>query len=98
MDKDLMPQSLCSTSIWNAPTIMPNTSNSYNSCAPDIILNTKSHNSCGPWIMLNKISHNSFVPELMLNTKSHHLCASGLTPNTLYNSNHAFSLLYIASQ
>ena len=72
MAKDPMLQSLFSTSIWNAPGLMPNISNYYNSCAPEL--------------MLNKIFHNSCVPYIALNTKSHHLCSSGFIPNTLCNS------------
>ena len=83
MAKDLMLQSLCSTSIWNALGLMPNTSNSYNSCAPELMLNTKSHNSCATKIMLNTSSHNSGDSKLTLNTKSPHLCALGSTPNKL---------------
>ena len=40
MAKDLMFQCLCSTSIWNAPGFMPNTSNSYILCALELMLNT----------------------------------------------------------
>ena len=97
MDKDPMLQSLFSTSIWNEPGIMTNTSNSYNACAPDIMLNKKYHNSCAlelnlnkkfhnscaPELTLNKKYHKSCVPKLMLYTNSHHLCAFGFIPNTL---------------
>ena len=45
---------------------------SYNSCAPNLTLNTRFHNSC--------------VPEITLNIKYHHSCASRFMPNTLQNS------------
>ena len=38
MAKDPMFQNLCSTSIWNALGLIPNTSNSYNSCVPELML------------------------------------------------------------
>ena len=70
---------------------------SYNSCAPELMLNinleprlmpntSNFYNSCAPDPMLNTKSHNSCVSKLTLNTKSHHLCASGFIPNTLCNS------------
>ena len=40
MDKDLMFQSLCSTSTGNVPGLMPNTFDSYISCASELMLNT----------------------------------------------------------
>ena len=86
MSKDPMFHNLCSTSIWNAPGIMPNTSNSYNSCALELMLNMTSHNSCAPELALNTKSNHSCDLELALNTKSHHSCASVSTTNTLYNS------------
>ena len=66
--KDPMLQSLFSTSIWNALGIMTNTSNTYNSCVPKLMLNTKSHNSCAPELALNTKYNHSCAPDLALNT------------------------------
>ena len=59
---------------------------SYNSCVPELSLNTKSNHSCSPELTLNTKFNHSCALNLALNTKSHHSCTSGITPNTLYKS------------
>ena len=103
MAKDPMFQSLCSTSTWNVPRIMPNTSNSYFPCALELMLNTNikkimCSRACAQHIYQmthvlqsscsTQTSNHSSSPELTLNTKSHQSCASGSMPNT-YNRIHA---------
>ena len=52
MAKDPMFQSLCSTSTWNAPGLMPNTSNSYLFMCFRASFSTQMfHNSCSPELL-----------------------------------------------
>ena len=53
--KDSMFQSLRSTSIWNAPGLMPNTSNSYLFMCFRALCSTQTLNSCAAELTLNTI-------------------------------------------
>ena len=98
MAKDLMLQSLCSTSTWKALGIMPNTSNYLFMCSrasrstqsvithvlQSSLLNTN-HQSlkCSRASHSTQIINHSSAPELPAQHKtSHQSYASGSTPNT----------------
>ena len=80
MAKDPMFQSLCSTSTWKAPRLMPNTSNFIFSCASELHAQHEGfHNSCGPKLVAqHKGFHNSCVSELFTQHKYKHSCVPEL--------------------
>ena len=83
MAKDPMLQSVCSTSTWMDPRIIPNTSNYLFMCF------SASHSIQRYLVMCSRASrstqiiNHSSVPELLAQHKtSHKPCAPGSTPNT----------------
>ena len=81
MANDLMFQSLCLTSTWKAPKLMPNTSNYLfmcsraprstqiinHSCALDILAQDKtSHQSCASWSTPNTNNNNWLTPNIYI--------------------------------
>ena len=97
MAKNLMLQSLCSTSTWKASRLMPNTSNiifscvlehhaqhKYKySCAPELLSQHNINYTCAPEILSQHNINYSCAPKLLSQHKtSHQSCASGSIPNT----------------
>ena len=98
MTKDPMFQSLCSTSTWKAPGLMPNTSNLYFHVLQSFILNTNVSK-----IMCSRASRSTqninypCAPDLLTQHKTfHQSCASRSMTNTtsiyIYHQQLAYAL------
>ena len=97
MAKDSMLQSLCSTSTWKTPGLMPNTSN-YLSCVLELLAQHKGKYSSAPDLLAQHTSSVTHVPQSTSLNTNHQSLMCSRAPISTQIINHSCAPELLAQQ